>query len=891
MRQILLITLFILLFSGMNIIYAQLSVDPDGVAASMEAAAQAEIEMVVTNSGDEDVPFKIKVEGIDLAEEENERIIPPRRDDRSDPDDMDYEWRDNDEDDGPEFEWIDIREWDDVEDWTIQDDGNTGSLDLGFVFPFWNREFDQVYFSSDGWMSFTYGGQDYDTYRDVPNYPMRADANAEHGNTIVAYGMDHTGTTDLWYWTSEDDYAVLMWHGNRTNWLEIVLYDNGLAKFQYGNNNGQAVNIGVNLGDGEHGWCMQQGVVPEEGYAIGFGPPQGWVTWIIPDPEEGVIEANSEQEITLQLNTEGLDDGYYYSILQFVDPEDNDIIMLELPAILSVNTPVYNITGIVTDAGNDNVVDDALVTITPYDIKRGSNNDGEYEFTNLHLGEYEFLFTAPDFLPHTETVEIDDEGDYELNVELLHSECTPSERQFTMQLEPGDTHEFEFQIDNDGNGPLTYTVDRRLLGDANAEPFELRQTDEIQDACGDDMLAGAVFAEDRFFISGGNNGNNPNKIYVLNTDMEVVNEFDQFVDDRYGMRDLAYDGELIWGAVEGTFYGFTTAGDLEIEFSVDANLEGRALAWDPVDEVLLASDISTDIFAINRDGDVVETYRRPAELRIYGLGVWPDDPDDCYLYVFCRGPDNVGIDAFKVNPATGEYMLAQYFDVGDGRPSGIMITNQLDVYSWVIVSLVQNPDRLNIWQLAARKEWFQITPTAGVIEPDEHEGFVLTLDATGLPTDNDFRGEVVFMHDGIGSETALDVTLSVVEGRVQTTRDIDLHIGWNTISTNLQPNDNENIEGLVAAIVDSGAMIMMKNTNGDFYRPAYDFNNIQAWNSWEGFQMLMAEAATLTIAGESVLKEDPIDLTEGWQLVSYYPRYEIEATEALASIYDHLIIA
>ncbi|MCF7809528.1 T9SS type A sorting domain-containing protein, partial [bacterium] len=114
---------------------------------------------------------------------------------------------------------------------------------------------------------------------------------------------------------------------------------------------------------------------------------------------------------------------------------------------------------------------------------------------------------------------------------------------------------------------------------------------------------------------------------------------------------------------------------------------------------------------------------------------------------------------------------------------------------------------------------------------------------------------------------------------------------WNSISTNLQPNDNENIEGLVAAIVDSGAMIMMKNTNGDFYRPAYDFNNIQAWNSWDGFQMLMAEAATLTIAGESVLKEDPIDLTSGWQLVSYYPRYEIEATVALTTIYDHLIIA
>ncbi|MCF7811146.1 carboxypeptidase-like regulatory domain-containing protein, partial [bacterium] len=664
MRHILLISLFILLFSGLNTGYAQLSADPEGVTASMEVNNQAETEVIITNSGDSDVPFEIKIEAIDLSEDDDNRDVPPRRDRRGGPvddDDYRYEWRDNDENDGPEYEWIDIREFDGVRSQSQSDDEIHGPFEFGWNIPFYDEEFDRCWICSDGWASL----QRSQYARNVPDLPNNDQS--WFATVLWSDGDWHgnlNGAGPAYFWTNEEDMAIVTWHqydardnGSHAD-VQVIFQDNGMITIQYGDSFGEGNRFGT--GEGTYGAEAginglggdypgfqfkppnQQNDYLVEGRAIGFGPARAWLNWIVADCEEGVIEAQSEFNLTLQLNTEDMEAGYYYSIVRLLNPENDDIVLLEFPTILSIDSPIYNITGTVTDAGNDNVIDDALVTITPYDIKRGSNNDGEYEFTNLHLGEYEFLFTAPDFLPHTETVEIDDEGDYELNVELLHSECTPSERQFTMQLEPGYTHEFEFQIDNGGNGPLTYAVDRRLLGDANAEPFELRQTDEIEDLTGDDMLAGAVFAEEQFFISGGNNGNNPNKIYVLNTDMEVVNEFDQFVDDRYGMRDLAYDGELIWGAVEGTFYGFTTTGDLEIEFSVDANLEGRAIAWDPVDEVLLASDISTDIFAINRDGDVVETYRRPAELRIYGLGVWPDDPDDCYLYVFCRGPDNVG---------------------------------------------------------------------------------------------------------------------------------------------------------------------------------------------------------------------------------------------------------
>ncbi|NQU06250.1 MAG: T9SS type A sorting domain-containing protein, partial [Calditrichaeota bacterium] len=71
----------------------------------------------------------------------------------------------------------------------------------------------------------------------------------------------------------------------------------------------------------------------------------------------------------------------------------------------------------------------------------------------------------------------------------------------------------------------------------------------------------------------------------------------------------------------------------------------------------------------------------------------------------------------------------------------------------------------------------------------------------------------------------------------------------------------------------------------------FEFNNIPGWFSYEGYQMLMSGAAVLALRGESVLRDDPIDLQEGWQLISYYPRFEVEATLALSGIVEQLVIA
>ena len=80
-------------------------------------------------------------------------------------------------------------------------------------------------------------------------------------------------------------------------------------------------------------------------------------------------------------------------------------------------------------------------------------------------------------------------------------------------------------------------------------------------------------------------------------------------------------------------------------------------------------------------------------------------------------------------------------------------------------------------------------------------------------------------------------------------------------------------------------------SSGNFYRPDFEFNNIPCWFVDEGYQIKMTGAAELTLEGMSVLRDEPIPLESGWQLISYYPRFPINAALALSGITDHLLIA
>jgi len=612
------------------------------------------------------------------------------------------------------------------------------------------------------------------------------------------------------------------------------------------------------------------------------------------DPSEGITSANDTSNVMISLISGDVEAGVYNFIftVQLSPPDDERAVSsIEMAGVVTIGAPVANVSGVVVDASNDVPIPGVSASLDRYLISRTTDQRGQYLFADIPVDNYQLTFSAPDYLPTTRGVELGENG-AELNISLLHATCDLSIERVDEQLAPETDMHVNFSVANNGNGPLNYTVDRRLLGDANAAPWENRRNYNFGATLEDDRIEGVAFDGENFYLAGAA-GADSSKVYVTNREGELVRSFDQLTHTRYGMKDLEWDGEMLWGAGEQRVYGFSTDGDSIISFNGPFN-PTNCIAYDSDNDLLWLSGTTTNIAAYDREGNAAGRQLNRKGLRIYGLAYWPEDPDGYKLYIFNAPAGGVQL-IHKMNVENGDTLLAyQIPNDSLAAASGAFITNTFDVYSWVMMTMhnlapADGSDRLSIWQLDARKDWMLVEPGAGVIEPNGRQQFDLHLNAAGLPAVM-FEGELVFTHDGVGSETRLPIGLDVVEGPVHLWRSVRLDFGWNLASINLQP-DEENIILLTEGLVDEGVLEFVKDDGGRFYSPSEEFSNLEGWNVEDGYWLKVNRPAELPLLGTTVMADDPIQLSEGWQAISYYPRRAVEATLALSGIENVLTIA
>ncbi|MBC8465815.1 T9SS type A sorting domain-containing protein [bacterium] len=621
-------------------------------------------------------------------------------------------------------------------------------------------------------------------------------------------------------------------------------------------------------------------------WLIMLGAPQ----WIIADPEEGEIPANQEYEFNINLNALDMEAGTYWAVIE-LELDQIEQTLLQFPVLMSIESPVFAINGSVLDEDGGAALSGVTVATDPFDFRRISDDEGGWTIADFPTGNYEFTFTAPDYLPLTVERNVDEAGEIDLEVSLLHSLCLPTPEDVFRSLAPDTDMEMSLEIANDGNGPLTYSIERRLLGDANADPWTIRRTYNVGANLEESYVQGVVFANDQFFVAGRHN--REPAIYVLDREGNLDRTFEQPGDDDRGFKDLAWDGTLIWGCDRDNVYGFTTDGEVEFSFEAPQNPSSN-IAWDSDLDVLWISSTTSNIVAVDVNGNEVDEINREG-LRMYGLGYYADDPDDQPLYIFAKESDPDRSVVYKANTNEGNISFVSYIDSEEGGvPAAVEITNEFDIYSYVFIAIANNPtndggDRVDIWQIDARKDWMQIDPTAGVIEAAATQEFSLILDASGLPAEL-FEGELLVTHDGVGGETRIPISLDVVEGPVHAEFPLELIMGWSMVSAYLAP-DEEDIRALMRPLVDEDLLLMMKDGIGRFYNPEYNYNSIPFWNVAEGYLIKMESEGTLTLEGTTVVAEEPLDLVEGWQMISYYLRHPVDAVIALSGLDGNLIMA
>jgi len=137
-----------------------------------------------------------------------------------------------------------------------------------------------------------------------------------------------------------------------------------------------------------------------------------------------------------------------------------------------------------------------------------------------------------------------------------------------------------------------------------------------------------------------------------------------------------------------------------------------------------------------------------------------------------------------------------------------------------------------------------------------------------------------------------------------------LRQGWNLVSFNFTPMQEywrgpfgPDLRLLFRQFRDdqndpnTSKIVLIKDERGRFYAiRGYDFLMIPYWNLTEGYQILTSEACEGDWAGQQIAPDADIPLTAGWNIIAYYPTYQLSASRAsyfyvLSPIIDHVLIA
>ena len=636
-----------------------------------------------------------------------------------------------------------------------------------------------------------------------------------------------------------------------------------------------------NISEEEDEWHVLELVIEDDGE----GPD-----WLICDPVEGLIEAGNSIDITVTADTEVLELGEYAREIH-ITTNDFDHSEEVIDVHIFVVEGFGQLSGTITNEETGDTIVGAIVEIPDFEMITESDENGVYTFPDIPSWTYDMIVAMEDFLPMVaEAVEINPGEEVVVDFALLHADFVPDPEQIAEELPLGESLDVPLWINNPGNGPLTWEVNRVFPEGMEAEPWEHRAGIPAGDIVENNRLGGVEFVDDHFYVCGGVT-DGENIIYVLDRDGNLVRQFPQLADSRYGYRDLTWDGEALWGIDGDLIYGFNLQGEQVGQINTPVG-SARGLTWDAENGCFWTCAITSNLFGVDREGNVIAQIVRPqgpdGAIRPYGLAWYPDDPDGYKLYLFCSdGEVNRQIHKLNLENLDAEFVAEP--DV-EGTAGAATVTRRWDPFSWVFMAMTNSPDRIEIWHLDAPTGWVDVNPVNGVVPAEEGMDVTVTLDTRDFPLDIEFTVDLVFQHDGVGGETIVPVTLLATgDGGLQE-RVLDLDMGWNMVSVNVD-SEEDNVIILTQELVDNGLLEIMKNGSGQFYSPQFGFNNIPGWEVDQGYLLKVAENCQLTIIGAEVPPDLPIELNRGWQMIAYYPRVPVYAITALSGIVEVLEMA
>jgi len=424
-------------------------------------------------------------------------------------------------------------------------------------------------------------------------------------------------------------------------------------------------------------------------------------------------------------------------------------------------------TGRVIDR-DEQPVTGAFVSLPGGYLGDTTDDNGEFEINRIPTEQFTITVQRWGYTTLDEA-DFNFDGERELYAEIMlrHPDLELDPVDIQVDVVQNTEAHVDITLSNPGDGPLEFTSRLRYTA-AEGHLWDEMDGINIGATLEDTRLQAALFFQNHFWIAGGNSGrDNPNLLYKVTRDGQLVDSWEQGTESIYGWRDLTTDGEYIYG-VDADYIaqidpetGQVT--DTPITCMVMPN-PIHAVTYDPEAEVFWVSGPTSNILGITPQGRYVDVVNNNNRFRISGLAWYADDPDDHQLYITStdefRNPIMV-----KVNYQSETDLYVCHMDYyEDESPGGGDMSSELYPFTTCLVSQMQGPeDWLRLFESGTNFHWINITPTEADVDSNGCILIDLKLDATGFGFGECYEAHIQFDHNTpVEGPIWLDVTMTVI---------------------------------------------------------------------------------------------------------------------------------
>jgi hypothetical protein len=391
--------------------------------------------------------------------------------------------------------------------------------------------------------------------------------------------------------------------------------------------------------------------------------------------------------------------------------------------------------------------------------------DGTYEFDPVQVGTYTVTAEMTGYnVLSVAGIAITSGGTATQNFAMTSPTMDITPTSIDVVIDPNTQTVEYIDIDNNGDGSLDWDAQLEMLTEATEDAWDIQFQIDVTATSGAAGNAGAE-CDGQYYYS---TRWATNLIHKFNLDGTLAEEFS--IPGVTGLRDLAYDGEHMFGGAAATTIFEMDFVNKTLIGTIISPQQVRSIAYDDGEDAFWCANWATDITLVSKTGTALNTF--PAT--VHGLGGMYGTAYDMstgtpVLYIFDQGSGAGTAQIIHEADLSTITMTGFSYDVLNDLAStgaiagGLFIVDNVFPGLWSIGGLLQGtPDIFFMYELAnASPLWLTINQNSGTLTPGANNDITLNFNTFDLLPGNYFA-TIQFASDPNVGEPAVDVTLHVI---------------------------------------------------------------------------------------------------------------------------------